>query len=87
MISTLAGSGRITAHLIRTINMPITPSPFTLECVKCAWSHTFAPRSDVLIPGLDMKSHCPRCGARELRRREATLVEQLSRKLKDVISR
>jgi hypothetical protein len=65
--------------------MPIRPSPFTLECGKCKWSHTFSPRSDVLIMGLDIRTHCPRCGAKELVRRKPNIWEGLSSRFKEIV--
>ncbi|RXN86729.1 hypothetical protein C7R54_17540 [Achromobacter aloeverae] len=66
--------------------MPIRPRPFTLACRLCNWSHTFAPRSDAFVVGLDTETHCPRCGAAELRMRQPSLINLLSSKLKTLIS-
>jgi hypothetical protein len=65
--------------------MPIRSSAFTLECGRCKWSHTFSPRSDVLVVGLDIQTNCPRCGAKELIRRKPTLWEGFSIRLKEIV--
>ncbi|MGF6644279.1 DNA-directed RNA polymerase subunit RPC12/RpoP [Paraburkholderia sp. GAS82] len=45
----------------------------------------FFPRSDVLIPGLDIRTHCPRCGAKELVRRKPTFWESFSSRFKEIV--
>ncbi|AUT50524.1 hypothetical protein C2L66_00775 [Paraburkholderia caribensis] len=58
--------------------MPVRPAPFTLKCNQCGWKHTFAPRSDVMTPDMDSRSHCPRCGAHTLVRLQPNLIEWIS---------
>jgi hypothetical protein len=62
--------------------MPVRPCEFKLECGKCNWSHVFAPRSDVLLEGVDIRTRCPRCGARELNRHNLNLFERIAHQLK-----
>ncbi|MDR1613190.1 MAG: hypothetical protein LBT97_10490 [Planctomycetota bacterium] len=56
--------------------MPIRPPPRTYVCPACGWSKTVAPRSDVLIPGRDHFSVCPKCHG-PLKSRPANAIEQL----------
>lgn len=67
--------------------MPVRPAPFTLKCNQCGWKHTFSPRSDVLIPNVDIRSDCPRCGAYALARLQPNLIELVSARLREVWSR
>lgn len=46
--------------------MPIPPRPHTYRCPACHWSKTVAPRSDVLMPGIDHFDACPVCRHRPL---------------------
>lgn len=51
--------------------MPVQPQPFTYSCSACRWSKTVAPRSDVLMPGVDHFDACPACGHRPLKTQTA----------------
>lgn len=70
--------------------MPVPPRPLTYRCYACHWSKTVAPRSDVLMPGIDHLSSCPACGHRPLETRVAGaasatlagLAEQIKRLLR-----
>lgn len=70
--------------------MPIPPRPHTYRCPACHWSKTVAPRSDVLMPGIDHFDACPACGHRPLETQAAGpvrvslagLTEQVKRLLR-----
>ena len=66
--------------------MPIPPRPHTYRCPACHWSKTVAPRSDVLMPGIDHFEACPACGHQPLETQAARatlagLAEQIKRLL------
>lgn len=62
--------------------MPIRPATFTLKCSECGWKHTFAPRSDVLLLNIDIRSHCARCDAPTLAQTSPSLIERLAIRFK-----
>lgn len=55
------------ALLFWNCSMPVRPRPFTLICIECNWTRTFAPISDALADGRDIVTHCPKCQSRQLR--------------------
>ena len=57
--------------------MPIPPKPYKLICPKCYWSRVCAPKSDALTP-YDMPRECPECGADDLVKTSASVIEQLN---------
>lgn len=66
--------------------MPVRPKPFTQVCSQCNWSKTFAPASDALIAGHDIATQCPRCGSKELKFREPSVLALLSSRLKGFVA-
>ncbi len=72
--------------------MPIPPSPHTYHCPACGWSKTVAPRSDVLMPGIDHFNACPACGHSPLETQAASaaratiagLAEQIKRLVRQI---
>ncbi|OUE46287.1 hypothetical protein BZY94_09225 [Burkholderia territorii] len=67
--------------------MPVRPAPFTLKCGQCGWKHTFSPRSDVLTQNVDIRSHCPRCGAATLLQSQPNLIDRVSAQFKQIFQR
>lgn len=65
----------------------IKPHPFKLMCKQCGWSKTFAPKSDVLIEGLNYLNSCPKCGNSELEHKSAGAVKGLVTTLFEQINR
>ena len=55
----------------------IKPQPYELKCTQCGWRKTFAPISDVLLPGQGFVSNCPKCGNSELEHKTAGPVKGL----------
>ena len=70
--------------------MPIPPRPYTYRCPACYWSKTVAPRSDVLMRGIDHFDACPACGHKPLETQAASaaratiagLAEQVRRMMR-----
>lgn len=67
--------------------MPIQPRPTTYSCPACHWSKTVAPRSDVLMPGIDHFDACPACGHRPLETQVASPARAALAGLADRITR
>lgn len=44
----------------------LKPQPFILCCKQCGWSQRFAPAGDALVPGVNIKTHCPKCNSSDL---------------------
>ncbi|MYZ51252.1 hypothetical protein F5985_03635 [Malikia spinosa] len=63
--------------------MPIPPRPHTYCCPACHWSKTVAPRSDVLMPGIDHFDVCPACGHSPLQTQTASPVRASLTELND----
>jgi hypothetical protein len=67
--------------------MPIPPRPHTYRCSACHWSKTVAPRSDVLMPGIDHFDACPACGHRPLETQAAGVARTMLAGMTDQIKR
>lgn len=67
--------------------MPIAPRPHTYRCPACGWSKTIAPRSDVLMPGIDHVRACPACGHQPLETQVASPARAALAGLADQIGR
>ncbi|MDO5291085.1 MAG: hypothetical protein Q4F13_15865 [Pseudomonadota bacterium] len=65
--------------------MPIAPPPTTFTCPQCGWQKTAFPRSDVLVPGVDVWDACPRCGQAPDSRRAEGVLPALQGLLKKVL--
>ncbi len=57
--------------------MPIPPSPRRFCCPRCGWQQKVYPRSDVLQPGHDWFTCCPRCHYPTLEQKPLSVAEQL----------
>jgi predicted RNA-binding Zn-ribbon protein involved in translation (DUF1610 family) len=57
--------------------MPLPIQPVSFACAGCGWKKTVAPRSDMLFPGLNWHTQCPRCGHEPLDRRLASELDKL----------
>ncbi|HAP26977.1 MAG TPA: hypothetical protein DCR74_15440 [Achromobacter sp.] len=65
--------------------MPFRPKPFTQVCPQCSWSKTFAPVSDVLIPGRDIATQCPRCNSKALKIEKASVLARMSGRVRRLL--
>ena len=64
----------------------IKPQPYELICNNCGWRKSFAPLSDVLIPGRDYVDACPECGNDELQQKTVDPVKGLLAELHKQVS-
>ncbi len=71
--------------------MPIPLPPRHYRCPACGWSKTVVPDSDVLMPGHNYFSACPKCGHAPLSSQEqpylSTGVGQIANMLKRWLKR
>lgn len=57
----------------------IKPTPYKLSCEDCAWSKSFAPQSDAIMPG-ERPKNCPQCDSGKLKySRVSSIVTLLSK--------
>lgn len=57
------------------------PNPLIYKCNKCNWKKIVYPKSDSLISGIDIYSHCPKCGSKKLTVNKPTILDIIISKL------
>lgn len=58
----------------------IKPTPYKVSCEECDWSKSFAPQSDVVMPG-ERPTSCPICNSEKLNYTPLNSISSLLSKL------
>ena len=58
--------------------MPVPVPPRKASCPGCGWMRVLPGGSDVMMPGDEVPTGCPRCGHDQIQVREMTWLEQMA---------
>lgn len=65
----------------------VMPVPAPPRCPQCGWHKTVVPKSDALVRGHSWFESCPECNHAPLERAQATTVDLVMAKLRDIVGK